>query len=181
MIELDRHYYSVPYKLARKVFDVRVTATTVECFFGGRRVASHARSMRRGHHTAVKEHMPKAHQQYAEWTPERIERSASAIGPATAELTRRIIASRRHRQQGYRSCLGILRLAKAYGEERLEAAARRALAIGAKTSKSVASPQEGLDQQPLPQSGRRDAERDTPIEHENIRGALYYVNPLRRN
>jgi transposase len=119
-VEVDGHYYSVPYREAKKVFDVRVTANTVECFLKGRRVASHVRSPRPGQHTTVREHMPKAHQQYAEWTPERIAAWAEKIGPATAELTRAIIGSRRHPEQGYRSCLGILRLAKAYGEVRLE-------------------------------------------------------------
>lgn len=178
-VEVDGHYYSVPYQLAKRVFDVRLTATTVECFLRGRRVASHARSTRRGFHTTVKEHMPKSHQQYADWTPERIERWARKIGPATAELTRRIIASRRHPQQGYRSCLGVLRLAKAYGDERLEGAARRALSIGAKSYKSVASIlKSGLDHQPLPEPGEQ---LSLPIDHKNIRGALYYVNQHRRN
>lgn len=173
-VEVDGHYYSVPYQLAKKVFDLRLTATTVECFLRGRRVASHLRSLRRGSHTTVREHMPKAHRQYAEWTPERIERWASKVGPATAELTRRIIASRRHPQQGYRSCLGILSLSKAYGDERLEAAARRALSIGAKNYRSVASIlKSGLDHQPLPEPGEQ---LSLPIDHENIRGALYYVN-----
>jgi transposase len=173
-VEIEGHYYSVPYQLAKNVFDVRLTATTVECFLRGRRLAAHARSMRRGFHTTVKEHMPKSHQQYAEWTPERIASWASKIGPATDELTRRIIASRRHPQQGYRSCLGILGLTKAYGDARLEAAARRALSIGAKSYKSVVSIlKSGLDQQPLPEAGEQ---LRLPIDHENIRGALYYIN-----
>jgi transposase len=176
-VEVDGHYYSVPYREAKKVFDVRVTANTVECFLKGRRVASHVRSPRPGQHTTVREHMPKAHQQYAEWTPERIAAWAEKIGPATAELTRTIIGSRRHPEQGYRSCLGILRLAKAYGEVRLEGACRRALAIGARSYKSVASIlKSGLDQQPLPGQAH-----DEPIEHENIRGALYYINNQGKN
>jgi transposase len=176
-VEVDGHYYSVPFEHAKKVFDVRVTASVVECFLGGRRVASHMRSPRRGHHTTVREHMPKAHQQYAEWTPERITAWAEQIGPATAELTRAIISARRHPQQGYRSCLGILRLSKAYGEPRLEAAAQRALAIGARSYKSVSSIlKSGLDQQPLPGQAS-----DEPIEHENIRGALYYINNQGKN
>lgn len=175
-VEVDGHYYSVPYKHAKKQLDVCLSEMTVECFFRGRRIASHARSMRKGGHTTVREHMPPAHRQYAHWTPERITRWAARTGPATAELARRIIASRRHPQQGYRTCLGILRLGKAYGPDRLEAASRRALAIGAKTYKSVASILEkGLDMQPLPDShGESTSSPVSPIEHDNIRGALYY-------
>jgi transposase len=176
-VEVDGHHYSVPFQQAKKVFDVRVTATTVECYLGGLRVASHVRSPRKGHHTTVREHMPKAHQQYAEWTPERIEGRAEQIGPATAELMRGIIEMSRHPQQGYRACLGILRLSDAYGETRLEAAAHRALAIGARSYKSVASIlKSGLDQQPLPGQAS-----DEPVEHENIRGALYYINNQGKN
>lgn len=151
---------------------------TVECFYRGRRIASHVRSDRCGHHTTVRDHMPKAHRAYAGWTPERIERWAKTIGPATAELTTCVIASRRHPQQGYRSSIGILKLIRAYGEARLEAACRRALAIGAKSYKSVHSIlKSGLDQQPLPGSDQL----DLPIEHENIPGALYYINNQGKN
>jgi len=178
-VEVEGHFYSVPYQLAKKEFDVRITAMTIECFLRGRRVASHVRSDRRGHHSTVREHMPKAHREYADWTPERIERWAATIGPATAQLVNRIIASRRHPQQGYRSCIGILKLTNAYGEERLEAACRRALSIGAKSYKSVVSIlKSGLDSQPLPGETQQ---LDLPIEHKNIRGALYYINNEGKN
>ena len=162
---------SVP-QAARAEVDVRLTETTVEFFLRSRRIASHRRSMRRGGHTTLKEHMPPSHQRYAEWTPERITTWAAKTGPATAELTRQVMAARRHPQQGYRSCLGILRLGKAYGPNRLEAASRRALAIGAKTYKSIESIlKNGLDGQPLPEG---DAPAKAPISHDNIRGAHYY-------
>jgi len=144
---------------------------TVECFYQGRRLASHVRSYRRGHHTTAGAHMPPAHRAYAEWTPERIVGWAARTGEATAELVARVIASRRHPQQGYRSCLGILRLGQAYGQDRLEAAARRALAIGATSYTSLASIlKNGLDREPLPE--RTPAQ---PIEHDNLRGAHYYT------
>ena len=172
-VEVDRHYYSVPYRHAREQVDVRLTETTVEVYLKGRRIASHRRSLRKGRHTTLPEHMPPSHRKYAEWTPERIIRWAAKTGPSTAELARRIIASRMHPQQGYRSCLGILRLGKAYGPERLEAAARRALAIGAKSYRSVESIlKSGLDMQPLPEDVQA---RKAPIQHENIRGAHYYT------
>jgi transposase len=170
-VEVDGHYYSVPYNYARAAVDVRLTEMTIECFCRGRRIASHARSVRRGHHTTVKEHMPKAHQQYAEWTPERLVSWAGKTGPATAELVRQILVSRPHVQQGYRSALGILRLGKAYGDERLEAASRRALAIGASSYKSVESIlKHGLENRPL----QPDTHSTRPIAHDNIRGALYF-------
>jgi transposase len=171
-VEVDGHYYSVPYQHARASVDLRITETTIECFVRGRRIASHVRSFRPGRHTTVREHMPKSHQQYAEWTPERILRWAAKTGPATEELARRIIASRTHPQQGYRSCLGVLRLGKAFGETRLEAACRRAVALNMTSYKSVESIlKQGLDQQPVPPDN---PEHEPPIAHNNIRGALYY-------
>lgn len=171
-VEIEGHYYSVPYQHVKHQVDVRLTAMTVECFFKGRRIASHRRSLRKGHHTTVKEHMPPSHRHVAEWTPERMTRWAARTGEATAELVANVMASRTHPQQGYRTCLGILRLGDSYGPERLEAAARRALAIGATTYKSVASIlQNGLDSRPLPGTD----EADMPVEHGNIRGAAYYA------
>ena len=169
-VEADAHYYSVPYQYARRQLDVRITATTVECFFRGKRIASHARSMRRGRHTTQKAHMPESHRLYADWTPDRITEWAGRTGPATARLVERIIASRTHPQQGYRTCLGILRLGEAYGAERLEAAAERALAIGALSYRSVASIlKHRLEERPL-----REGDHVQPVRHENIRGADYY-------
>lgn len=169
-VELAGHYYSVPYQLVRKEVDIRVTAATVECFFRGQRVASHARSSVRGRHTTVKAHMPKAHQAYAEWTPERLVRWASETGGATAALVAAIMGSRAHPQQGFRPCLGILRLGKRYGSDRLEAACERALAVHATSYKSVKSILEhGLDGRPLAAPARAEV-----IDHRNIRGAEYY-------
>jgi transposase len=171
-VEIKGHYYSAPYQYARQQVDVRITATTVECFFKGARIASHLRSMRKGHHTTLKEHMPPSHRHWADWTPERMIRWAARTGEATAELIASVMASRTHPQQGYRTCLGILRLGESYGKERVEAASRRALAIGTKTYKSVVSIlKHGLDSQPLP----GDEETDLVIEHDNIRGADYYA------
>jgi transposase len=157
--------------LIQKQLDVRLTPTTIECFYKNRRVASHIRSYRPGHHTTVKEHMPTSHQKWAEWTPQRFIHWAEKIGPRTAQLIEAVLNSRSVPQQGFRSCLGILRLAKSYSEERLEAACARALAIGGKSYRSVESIlKHNLDQKPLPQ----EAADLTPIRHVNIRGALYY-------
>ncbi len=171
-VEVDGHYYSVPYQLLKRMLDVRLSAHTVECFHKGKRVASHPRSHRKGYHSTLPEHMPKAHQHYAGWSPERLVRWAEKTGPATAELVASILASRAHPQQGYRSCLGVMRLGKQYGDERLEAACRRALAIGATSFKSLQSIlKRGLDAQPLPST---EAPTAAPIAHANVRGADYY-------
>ena len=170
-IELEGHYYSVPYQLVKQKVDVRWTNRTVECFHNGRRVASHLRSALKGRHTTITEHMPKAHQQYAAWTPQRLVRWASKSGDATKGVVEQILASRPHPQQGFRSCLGIMRLGKQYGFDRLEAACRRALAINATGYKSIASIlKHGLDKQSMPQP----QPPPPAIEHANVRGAQYY-------
>jgi transposase len=160
--------------LVKQKVDVRVTNTTVECFHNGKRVSSHLKSNLAGRHTTVTEHMPKAHREYAEWTPERLVRWASKSGGATAEVVERILSSRPHPQQGFRSCLGIMRLGKRYGQDRLEAACARALAINATSYKSIESIlKRGLDRVPLPQR-----QLQLPaIEHANVRGADYYEKP----
>jgi len=169
-VELDGHYYSVPYALVGEKVQLRYTAETVEIFHRGKRVASHNRQQRPGRHTTQAEHMPKSHRQYLEWRPSRIIRWAATVGEATAQVAQTIINSRQYPEQGYRSCLGILRLGKKYTDERLEAACRRAVFIGAYQYKSIRSILEkGLDQRPLP------PERPQPnIQHENIRGGEYY-------
>jgi transposase len=170
-VELDRHYYSVPYALAHESVELRFTAATVEVFLRGQRVASHARSAERGRHTTTPEHMPKAHQKHLAWTPSRLIHWATSIGPGTAALVEAILADRPHPEQGYRSCLGILRLAKRYGPERLEAACTRAVAARARSYRHVDSIlKRGLDRVPLPAIGTRAA----PTAHENVRGAGYY-------
>lgn len=170
-VEVNGHYYSVPYQLVKHTLDVRVTATTVECFHKGKRVASHRRSHLKGRHSTVAQHMPTAHQRYLEWTPARLIGWARKTGPATAEVIERILTSRPHPQQGFRSCLGIMRLGKHYGDERLEAACQRALTLGSLTYKSIASIlQHGLDRKALPAP----AKTAKPIEHVNIRGPGYY-------
>ena len=127
-VEVDGHYYSVPYSLVKQQLDVRLSAQVVEIFHKGTRVASHQRSPLKGRHTTVAVHMPKAHQHYAAWTPQRRVLWAAKTGEATAQVVETILASRPHPQQGFRACLGSMRLGKRYGEARLEAACRRASA-----------------------------------------------------
>jgi transposase len=170
-IEVDRHYYSVPYQLIKESVDVRITTFIIEVLFKNKRVASHVRSSKAGGFTTLAEHMPKSHQKYLEWTPSRIIRWAEKTGPNTQELATQIINTRAHPQQGFRACLGIMRLAKRYGDQRLENACGRALAIRSYSYKSVNSIlKKGLDKQPLP-STKKAAQ---PIDHPNIRGKNYY-------
>jgi len=170
-VELFGHYYSVPYQLVREPLDLRFTDRTVEVFRRGKRVAGHRRSRTRGRHTTLREHMPKAHQAYLDWTPTRLVRWAQKTGPATARLVEEILQTRPHPQQGFRSCLGVMRLGKSYGDERLEAACRRSLKLQSYSYQSVKSIlKNGLDQQPLAESDTQSA----VIEHDNVRGAEYY-------
>jgi transposase len=170
-IEIAGHYYSVPSRLIREVVEARITSTTVEIFHRRTRVASHAFSLVRNQHTTIAEHMPSAHRRYAEWTPARLMREAEKIGSATLALFEAIMRAKPHPEQGFRSCLGILRLAKEYGVDRLEAACRRGNDIGARSYGSIASIlRHGLDrayaQEKVPDGA--------PIQHANIRGQGYY-------
>jgi transposase len=174
-VELHGHYYSVPYELMHERVDARLTVTTVELFHRGQRVAAHVRSQVRGRHTTDPAHMPKAHQRHLEWTPSRFITWASTIGPQTAALVEAILADRPHPEQGYRSCLGILRLAKRDGDTRLEAACARAVAVGARSYRHVDSIlKHGLDRLPGPM-----ASSPLPLMpvHEQIRGREYYRDP----
>jgi transposase len=170
-VAFDHHWYSVPYQLTQKEVEVRATATTVEIFHRGVRVASHARSHVPHQATTVNDHRPKAHQRYLEWTPSRLVEWAKTIGPATAELFDRIMASKPHPEQGFRSCMGILRLSKKYSIQRVEAAARRAIALQACSYQSVKSIlQCHLDSQSIEPA----AEPKPPLDHPNIRGSEYF-------
>ncbi len=170
-VEVEGHDYSVPYVLVKQTLDVRLTDHTVECFHHRQRIASHVRSPLKGRHTTVAEHMPKAHREYAEWTPERLVRWAEQTGSATAGVVGHILANRPHPQQGFRSCLGILRLGERFGAERLEAACARALRLNACRYKSIESIlQRGLDRQALPEQQCL----DLPAAHDHLRGPGYF-------
>lgn len=172
-VDVDRHLYSVPWQLVREEVEVRITATTVEVYHVGKRVASHVRSHVPGRYSTVPEHMPKSHRKQMEWTPTRLMHWGEKLGPCTARLVRFLIEERPHPEQGYRRCLGILKLERTYGAERLEAACLRALTTGAKNYRNVnAILKNGLDRVALPE--KEVDERDEPILHENIRGGDYY-------
>ena len=171
-VELLGHYYSVPYSLAGHQIEIRYTNTIVEIFYKSKRITSHRRNDAKGRHTTIREHMPESHRRYLEWTPSRIINWAKHTGISTAEMVETIINLRQHPEQGYRSCLGILRLAKKYSPQRLESACTRALTLKSYSYKSVRSILEkGLDKEPLPQSYEYPA-----ITHGNIRGSEYFHN-----
>ena len=170
-IEFDKHYYSVPFALVRETVEVRATAMTVEVFSKSRRVASHTRSYKPGRHTTERDHMPKSHQAHAEWTPTRLITWAGKVGAHVEAIVRRILDDRPHPEQGYRSCLGILRLEKRYGAERLDAACERALRVGARSYRPIESIlKNGLDRVALDDA----APPAAPVDHENVRGPDYY-------
>jgi transposase len=172
-VELERHCYSVPFQLVHESVDLRFNALTVEAFHRGQRVASHLRSHKRGGHTTDPAHMPHAHRQHLEWTPSRLVHWGASVGPKTTELVEAILHERTHPEQGYRSCLGILKLAKQYGNERLEAACTRAVAVRARSYRHVASMlKHGLDR--VPPQDEAKAPQQLPLAHENVRGGDYY-------
>lgn len=177
-VEADHHYYSAPYQLVKEKLEIRMTANTVEIFHKNQRITSHVRSYQRGKHTTIKEHMPTRHQKHMQWTPGRLLNWAKTIGPQTLILTKHILESKAHPEQGYRACLGLLNLVKTYNEQRLENACKRAVFYHVFNRRSVANIlKEGLDKQPLPEN---DAESKN-LTHENIRGPSYFTPDKENN
>jgi transposase len=169
-VSFEKHYYSVPYTLIRKEVDIRATEKTVEIYYQRKRRASHRRSPAQGRYSTQNEHLPPAHQKYSDWSPERFLRWAEEIGPDTTRLIAAVLVTRRHPQQAYRSCLGILGLGKRYTNARLEAACRRALPAGIRSYKGIRNILENnhdklaVDQPPA-----------APLpSHATIRGESYY-------
>jgi len=171
-VELDKHHYSVPFTLVKKDLHVRHNSKVVEIFYKNERIASHVKSHVANGYTTNPLHMPKNHQSHVEWTPERIKAWAGTIGPETAHFVEAVMSARLHPQQGFRSCLGILRLAKRYGHARLEAACKRALLIQSYSYKSIESIlKSNLESQPLQNN---QATASPPEAHEYVRGQEYF-------
>ena len=170
-VGVETNFYSVPYTLARGVVEVRVTSKVIEIFANHRRVASHQRSYGTRCYVTNPEHMPSSHRRHAEWTPSRMLAWAQQTGPATEEVVSQIMERRPHPEQGFRAVMGVMRLAKRFSPERLEAACVRACTAQAYSFRSIESIlSQGLDQRPLPSST---PQRTTPV-HENLRGPDYY-------
>ena len=167
---LQGHHYSVPHRFVRQRLDIRATWSTVEFLHKGRMVAVHPRSTAKGQATTLDIHRPKSHRRVA-IDPQRLITLARGIGPATETLVTAVIESKPHPEQGFRSALGVLRLAKAYEPERLEAACQRAMALNAPSRTTVTSIlKNGLDRLPLTEAVSTPVE----IDHDNIRGPEYY-------
>jgi transposase len=176
-VEVQKHYYSVPYSLVHQKVDVRLTRHTVEILYRGQRVASHARSEAKGRFTTDGAHRPKSHQKHLEWTPRRlIDWARHDVGPWCAQAVETILNNKPHPEQGYRSCLGIMRMGKGYGPQRMEAACRRAMILNTCSYRSLRSILETkLDQQVLP--GDPASEPAVLRDHSNLRGRGYYEQP----
>lgn len=171
-VAVDHNYYSVPHQLLGEEVEARYTHSTVEVLRKGKRVASHARLRGKGQHSTRAEHMPAAHRAHAEWSPSRLIGWAEKTGAATGRVVAEILDAFRHPEQGYRACLGIMRLGKRYGRERLEAACERAEQLGScryQTVKNILAT--GMDREPL--DGNQPPASSVPA-HGNIRGADYY-------
>jgi transposase len=170
-VAVEKHFYSVPYDLVHQSLDARLTATTVELFQAGKRVAAHPRSAQCGRFTTLEEHRPKSHQKHLEWSPGRLIAWAQTVGPNCARVVEQILKDRPHPEQGYRSCLGIMRLGKAFGPPRVEAACIRALHFGTCSYASINSILKSkLDTQALEQ----ELPLTSPV-HDNLRGGPYYA------
>jgi citrate synthase len=170
-IEIDRHYYSVPYQLVKKQLEASVTGQLVTLKYEGEVVASHPRAYQAGRHTTQDIHMPKAHQTQ-QWSAERFEHWAKRMGPNTLAWVHEQLSSKRHPEQAYRVCLGLLSLSNKYTNEQIENACRRARRTGAMRLKSItAMLKKGLDKTPLPEE---QLDLLTDIDHPNIRGNDYY-------
>jgi transposase len=168
-VEVCGFFYSVPHQLIREQVDTRATARIVEVFHRGKRVAVHERRYGGRRHGTDPDHMPSSHRRYAEWTPDRFCRWGGSIGPETEGLVTAILANRPHPEQGFRTCIGVLRLFKDLDPARAERVASRAVAIGALTYKSIASIIANKLDRTAPA-----AEPQAVIAHANLRGSGYF-------
>jgi transposase len=171
---VDSQYYSVPYEYIRHQVDVRVTSRMVEVFYNGLRVSSHPRlTGYHGQYQTVDEHMPPKHRKSSAWNGERFISWARMMGPNVAEVIRSVLAGCKVEQQGYRSCMGILKMSDKYGVERLDAACARALGYTPHPTYRNLSAilKSGQDRVSSPK-----AEKDNTVgeRHSFVRGAKYY-------
>jgi transposase len=165
------HFYSVPYNYIHREVDLCTTGTTIECFYQGKRIAAHARSYVRYQFTTLPDHMPPNHLAQAEWSPERMRRWAKKIGVQTASFIEHMILSRPFPQQAMRSCLGLLRMGKRFGDERLEKACAIALSAGATRYQQV----EAILKNKIDLLNSQSESQSNVVSlHQNIRGSNYY-------
>ncbi len=168
----DKHHYSVPYALVGQRVDAYLGGGILELYHAGQHVARHKKQPPDWGYSTMDEHMPPNHRFVKGWSPDYFIGKGSLIGPQVTEVFRQIFARYKHPEQAYKSCLGVLALAKQYTPERLEAAAARALHFQSpnyRTLKAILT--QGLDQQPLAGTPAQPA---LPLTHEQVRGADYY-------
>ncbi len=169
--EFEKHYYSVPHHLVKSQVELQISRDGIAVFFKGNQIARHARSQRLGGFTTQSPHMPEAHQQHQKWTPKRLASWGAKIGQHTEKMVEELLKQKRHPEQAYRACLGLLNLAKQYSNARLEAACERALHINAPRLKNVKSIlKSNMDQLPLP----IEVQEPNMDGHPNVRGSQYY-------
>lgn len=152
---------------------MRITRTTVEVFFSGNRICSHPRLYGGANqYSTVEAHMPPNHQQYIQWNGDRFRKWAVKIGSNTHTVINALLSGYKVEQQGYKACMGILKLADKYSPERLENACRKALTFTPRPSlKNI---------QAILSSGQDQPERKRPEERHSVpqygftRGAEYY-------
>lgn len=170
-IEVERHYYSVPYWFVRRQVSVKITEQFVEVFYDHQRIAAHPRSRVPYRHTTLPEHMPPEHWAYKSQSKEKFLAWASRVGPQTQSQAEAIFERKAHPEQAFRTLKGMQSLASRYGTERLEAACRRAntfAMVGLRRIRAILEHQ--LDALPL----EAQEESTLPVEHPNLRGQAYY-------
>lgn len=169
-VEIEGFYYSVPHALVHAEVDLRVTARIVEIFYRGQRVGAHERRYGGSRHGTNPDHMPASHRRYAEWSPDRFRRWAATVGPNTEQFIIAVLASRRHPEQGFRTCLGVLKLFRGVEPARAETVSARALELGAFNCKSVAA----LLARKTAATAARGETPTLLFDHANLRGPGYY-------
>lgn len=171
-VQVDWHNYSVPYKYIHQTVDVRMTRQMIEVLCQDKRIAAHRRSYKKGGFTTDSAHMPKSHQKHTGWSPARLISWAEGdVGEYAGKVVNQIMKDKPHPEMGYRSCLGLMRLGKVYGKDRLEAACRRAWLLEVSSYQSIKSMlSTGMDTQPVPNA----AMPESPVVHKNLRGPIYY-------
>jgi transposase len=180
-VELEGHYYSVPYKFIRTKVEICFNARIVKILQDNQVIASHRRSFSKGQHSTIPEHRPKEHQAYLDWSPAKLVTWAgNAIGPTTATLLKQYMARYENPEVTYRKCLGIIRLAKKYPKTRIEAASKKVLefGIGSNPYQSIKSMlAKNLEQQSVPQSRSQQLCLE---DHENIRGPASFTGEAKK-
>lgn len=172
-IEVEGHYYSVPHTLVSEVVEARYNQTCLEVFYRQKRVASHIRSFAVHKHTTVTEHMPQSHQRHAAWTPSRLIHWGKTVSEEVGLLFEEIMKNRSHPEQGFRSCLGIMRLKKVHGEERLKKACQKALGLKSYSYRTI----KNILTHKLEGVAEDAGEKRPDIRHGHLRGADYYRFP----